>query len=83
MTIQEAIKWQQVIKRGFARYMGYERTSCDMAIKALKMIESLKSGMKSMKNDADSFADPKYQIGYISAISTLEVYLAMLENGNH
>lgn len=49
--------------------------------KKIEIIEKLKVEMKSMKNDADNFTDQNYQTGYISAISTLEGYLAMLENG--
>jgi predicted glycosyltransferase involved in capsule biosynthesis len=71
-------------RRKFSNREFYEKLrheSYDMAIKALKTIKELKAEMKSTKNDADNFTDQNYQTGYISAISTLEGYLAILENG--
>jgi hypothetical protein len=46
-----------------------------------EIIENLKAEMKYMKSKAMTFVNRDYTIGYISAISTLEGYLAMLENG--
>jgi hypothetical protein len=70
-------------RRKFSNREFYEKLrheSYDMAIKALKTIEELKSELKEMKRQAYIFQNQDYATGYISAISTLEGYLAMLEN---
>jgi hypothetical protein len=53
----------------------------DMGIKALGNGEKLKTEMNSMRAKAMNCENWDYATGYISAISTLEGYLAMLENG--
>jgi hypothetical protein len=53
----------------------------DTGIKTLENAEKLKTEMKSMKEKAMNCENWDYATGYISAISTLEGYLAILENG--
>lgn len=53
----------------------------DMGIKTLENAEKLKTEMKSMREKAMNCENCDYATGYISAISTIEGHLAMLENG--
>jgi hypothetical protein len=52
-----------------------------LGIEALKNMEGVKAELKEMKRQTYIFQNQDYATGYISAISTLEGYLAMLENG--
>jgi hypothetical protein len=62
-------------------YEKLRHESYDMAIKALKAIEKLKTEMKAMKIQASECSNADFSCGYISAISTLEGYISILESG--
>lgn len=81
MTTDEAIKWQEVIKVVNQDRLSFNETACDMAILALRVVDSLKSELKVMKEEANGFTNWDYMTGYISAISTIEGYIAELESG--
>jgi hypothetical protein len=69
--------------RKFPNREFYEKSryeSYDMAIKALKMIEKLKAEMKAMKIQVSECSNADFSCGYISAISTLEGYISILES---
>jgi hypothetical protein len=54
----------------------------DTGIQALKDFQSIKALLKTMKRQMDNCKNQDYATGYISAISTLEGYLSMLESEN-
>lgn len=46
------------------------------------VLSLVKNQIREMKHDADSFTNTDYLTGYVSALSTLEGYLAGLEDGD-
>jgi uncharacterized protein Yka (UPF0111/DUF47 family) len=54
----------------------------EQSVKNAETVEKLKTEMKSMREKAMNCENWDYATGYISAISTLEGYLAMLEKGD-
>jgi hypothetical protein len=91
MTIQEAIDGLKNLrllmeledKTNENKFNSFTYDCVDMAIEALNTVESMKAELKEMKRQAYIFQNQDYATGYISAISTLEEYLAMLENGGY
>lgn len=80
MTTDEAIKWQEVLRVINRDRPAFNETACDMAILALRVVDSLKTELKVMKREANGFTNWDYMTGYISAISTIEGYIAELES---
>jgi hypothetical protein len=91
MTDEEIIRTLNEIRNGYLNllmclesaksdpYMYYIE-ALEQSVKNVQAITNLKTEMKSMKTQL-SGTNNDFAIGYISAISTLEGYLAMLENG--
>jgi hypothetical protein len=92
MTDEEIIRTLNEIRNGYLNLLMrlesaksdpyiYYIKALEQSVKNVQAITNLKSEMKSMREKALNCENRDFATGYISAISTLEGYLSMLEIG--